>query len=66
MVRQERVFFRNIPLTNWIEQEMPFEEGTDMEKLTQTVAMFTPELLLAPPVADPKRIGPRKKLRRTD
>src|SRR4029077_14921897 len=29
MVMQERLFFRNIPLSNWIEHEMVVEEGTD-------------------------------------
>jgi hypothetical protein len=27
MVMQERIFFRNIPLSNWIEREMVVEEG---------------------------------------
>src|SRR5665213_642012 len=27
MVMQERIFFRNIPLSNWIEREMLIEEG---------------------------------------
>ena len=45
MVRQERIFFRNIPLSNWVEHEMPFEEGVDMEKLAQTMTVFAPDLL---------------------
>lgn len=37
LVRQERLFFRNIPLTNWIEQETPVEEeGADRDKVTRT------------------------------
>jgi hypothetical protein len=40
LVRQERIFFRNIPLSNWVEQEMPFEEGVDMEKMAQTMSIF--------------------------
>jgi len=40
MVRQERVFFRNIPLSGWLEHEMPFEEGADMEKLVRDVAVL--------------------------
>ena len=32
LVRQERIFFRNIPLSNWVEHEMPVEEGVDTEK----------------------------------
>ena len=53
MVRQERVFFRNIPLTNWVEQEMPFEEGADPDKLLKTMALFDPQLLQGPGKNDP-------------
>ncbi len=40
LVRQERIYFRNIPLSNWVEQEMPLEEGVDTEKLAQTMSVF--------------------------
>jgi hypothetical protein len=40
LVRQERIFFRNIPLSSWVEQEMPLEEGVDSEKLAQTMSVF--------------------------
>lgn len=33
MVMQERLFFRNIPLSNWIEHEMVVEEGLDLDQL---------------------------------
>src|ERR1700674_163660 len=33
MVMQERLFFRNIPLSNWIEREMLVEEGMDLDRL---------------------------------
>lgn len=48
MVRQERIFFRNIPLSTWIEQEMPFEEGADVEKLAQSMSVFANALLEEP------------------
>ncbi len=32
MVMQERLFFRNIPLSNWIEREMIVEEGRDLDQ----------------------------------
>ena len=57
LVLQERIFFRNIPLSSWVEHEMPVEEGADVEKLARTLAVFTPELMLDP---DP---GSRKQLR---
>ena|SRR5882724_9588181 len=40
MIRQERIFFRNIPLSSWVEHEMPFEEGADMEKLVRGMAVL--------------------------
>jgi len=40
MIRQERVFFRNIPLSGWLEHEMPFEEGADMEKLVRDMSLL--------------------------
>jgi multidrug efflux pump subunit AcrA (membrane-fusion protein) len=58
VVRQERIFFRNLPLSNWVEQEMPFEEGADIDQLAKTMAVFIPEGLLD--VAEPK---PRKLLK---
>jgi hypothetical protein len=33
MIMQERLFFRNIPLSNWIEREMLVEEGRDLDQL---------------------------------
>jgi hypothetical protein len=33
MVMQERLFFRNIPLSNWIEREMILEDGKDLDQL---------------------------------
>jgi hypothetical protein len=57
LVLQERIFFRNIPLSSWVEHEMPVEEGADVEKLARTLAVFTPELMLG---SDP---GSRKQLR---
>jgi hypothetical protein len=56
MVRQERIFFRNIPLSNWVEHEMPFEEGVDMEKLAQTMTVFAPDLLEQAGVDPMKRL----------
>ncbi len=37
MVMQERLFFRNIPLSNWIEREMVIEEGRDLDQLPESV-----------------------------
>lgn len=46
LVRQERIFFRNIPLSNWVEHEMALEEGVDAEKMAQTMSVFVNAALL--------------------
>ncbi len=59
LVRQERIFFRNIPLSNWVEHEMPVEEGVDADKLAETMSIFASAALLG----DAPRIPVRKLLR---
>jgi len=44
MVMQERLFFRNIPLSNWIEHEMLVEEGHDLDQLPMESAFATTTL----------------------
>jgi hypothetical protein len=45
MVMQERLFFRNIPLSNWIEREMVLEDGQDLDQLpTASVFQAAPAL----------------------
>ncbi len=44
MVMQERLFFRNIPLSNWIEHEMIVEEGRDLDQLPMESAFSTSTL----------------------
>lgn len=46
LVRQERIFFRNIPLSNWVEQEMPISEGADLDLLARSLSVFSPELFI--------------------
>ncbi|MCW5981768.1 MAG: hypothetical protein KIT09_27025 [Bryobacteraceae bacterium] len=41
MVLQERMFFRNIPLSNWVSHEFPVEEGTDLPSLAKACSVFT-------------------------
>src|SRR5579862_8087405 len=42
MVMQERLFFRNIPLSNWIEHEMVVEEGRDLDQLPRESVFAAP------------------------
>jgi hypothetical protein len=44
MVMQERLFFRNIPLSNWIEHEMVVEEGHDLDQLPKESIFAAPAL----------------------
>ena len=44
MVMQERLFFRNIPLSNWIEHEMLVEDGRDLNQLPRE-SVFAPAAL---------------------
>lgn len=40
LVLQERLFFRNIPLSNWVEHEMVVEEGSDIKSLAKQASIF--------------------------
>jgi hypothetical protein len=56
MVMQERLFFRNIPLSNWIEHEMIVEEGTDLDQLPKESVFATSTITtttIAPPPSAP-------------
>ena len=57
LVLQERIFFRNIPLSNWIEHEIVLEEGADIEKVARTLTVFDDGMLGL------ERPQPRKLLR---
>lgn len=40
MVLQERLYFRNLPLSGWVDHEMVLEEGSDMRNLLKTASIF--------------------------
>lgn len=40
LVIQERMYFRNIPLSDWIEHEITVEEGADVNRLLQDMTVF--------------------------
>jgi hypothetical protein len=44
MVLQERLFFRNIPLSNWVEHELTVEEGGDLGQLAKACSIFSKTL----------------------
>jgi hypothetical protein len=41
LVLQERIFFRNIPISNWVEHEVPVEEGADLDGVAKTLSVFS-------------------------
>jgi hypothetical protein len=40
LVLQERIFFRNLPLSDWIEHEIMLEDGADPQQLVQDMTVF--------------------------
>lgn len=40
LILQERLYFRTVPLSNWIEHEMVVEEGTDAHALASQASVF--------------------------
>ena len=40
LVLQERMYFRNIPLSDWIEHEVTVDEGADVGRLVQDMTIF--------------------------
>ncbi|MCX6631574.1 MAG: hypothetical protein NTW28_28510 [Candidatus Solibacter sp.] len=40
LVLQERMYFRNLPLSDWIEHEITVEEGADVGRLVQDMTIF--------------------------
>jgi hypothetical protein len=51
LVLQERIFFRNIPISNWVEHEVPVEEGADIDGVARTLSVFTNALEGGGPVS---------------
>jgi hypothetical protein len=42
LVLQERMFFRNIPLSNWVEHEQVVDEGSSTEDVLRSLSVFEP------------------------
>src|SRR5471030_2707070 len=40
LVLQERMYFRNIPLSDWIEHEITLDDGADIERMVQDMTIF--------------------------
>ena len=53
MVLQERLYFRNIPLSNWVEHEMTIEDGGDLGQLAKACSIFSTKSLDESPASTP-------------
>ena len=40
LVLQERMYFRNIPLSDWVEHEVTVDEGADVKRLVQDMTII--------------------------
>jgi len=40
LVLQERMYFRNIPLSDWIEHEITLDDGADVDRIVQDMTVF--------------------------
>ena len=40
LVLQERMYFRNIPLSDWIEHEITLDDGADVDRLVLDMTVF--------------------------
>lgn len=40
LILQERLYFRDIPLSNWVEHELTLEENSDLATLARSVSAF--------------------------
>jgi hypothetical protein len=59
LVLQERMYFRNIPLSDWIEHEIQLDDGADVDRLVQDMTVFEKAVVS---IADIPRPQQRKAL----
>ena len=55
LVLQERMYFRYIPLSDWIEHEIVMEEGQEVSRLVQDMTIFDREVVSITDSARPRR-----------
>jgi hypothetical protein len=56
LVLQERIFFRNVPISNWVEHEVPVQEGADLDALAKTLRAFEAIGEAAPTARNPRAL----------
>jgi hypothetical protein len=55
LVLQERMFFRNIPLSDWIEHEIPLDDAADVNRLVRDMTVFDNAVVSIADLPRPKR-----------
>jgi hypothetical protein len=55
LVLQERMFFRNLPLSDWIEHEIVLEDGVDVDRLVQDMTVFDKSVVNIADIPRPKK-----------
>ncbi|HUA63219.1 MAG TPA: hypothetical protein VML19_30975 [Verrucomicrobiae bacterium] len=55
LVLQERMYFRNIPLSEWIEHEIALDDGADIERLVQDMTIFDKSVVSIADIPRPAR-----------
>jgi hypothetical protein len=55
LVLQERMYFRNIPLSDWVEHEIVMDEGADINRLVQDMTIFDKEVVSISEIPRPRR-----------
>lgn len=55
LVLQERMYFRNIPLSDWIEHEIQLEDGADVARLVQDMTVFEKAVVSIADIPRPQR-----------
>jgi hypothetical protein len=55
LVLQERMFFRNIPLSDWIEHEILLDDAADVNRLVRDMTIFDHEVVSIADVPRPKK-----------
>lgn len=55
IVLQERMCFRNLPLSDWIEHEIPMDDGADVERLVQDMTVFDKAVVNIAEIPRPQR-----------
>ena len=55
LVIQERMYFRNIPLSDWIEHEIMLDEGADVDRLLSDMTVFEKAVVAIDDIARPRK-----------